>query len=185
MSVTTVLIAPNGDSAIFTTSDSQNITVSISAGKLTLQEANDAAADDLNFIYSPMDIVIVDIPVGSTVDITIDLPSATPDNASAYKLIDGVWVNFDANCQFNTQRTSVTFQITDGGYGDNDNAADGQIIDPIGLATEVNNPSNNDAKGTAPAIKKKCLIFIAMFEYGLMHMQLRQESQHHGKTYLY
>lgn len=147
ISATAVFIAQEGDSSTFTSSGGQIITVTVSAGTLTLHEAVEAVPDNLAFIYSPMDIEINNIPIGSNVDVTIDLPSAAPNDASVYKLIDGAWVNFDSNCQFNAQRTSVTFQITDGGYGDSDNAADGKISDPIGFATTVDNSNSNSSGG--------------------------------------
>jgi len=121
------------DTEIFTFGD-EEIVVAVTAGSLALNEAGVTLPQELDFFYPPMDIEIRGIAVGTTVDITIDLPTAALEEASVYKLINGTWGNIDSRCQFNAQRTQVSFQVTDGGWGDNDNSANGQISDPVGIA---------------------------------------------------
>lgn len=145
MNVTAVFTEIDGDTAVFPSSDGL-ITVTISAGNLDLEEANVTIPENLDFFYPPMNITITNVAVGTTVDIAIDLPTAAPAEGSAYKLINGIWENIDSRCQFNPQRTNVSFQITDSGWGDNDNI-DGQISDPFGIARSVPNPSGTTTNG--------------------------------------
>lgn len=124
------------DTEIFSAGD-EDIVVAITAGSLALNEASVILPEELDFVYPPMDITIIGIAVGTTVDITINLPTAALAEASVYKFINGTWENIDSRCQFNPQRTKVSFQVTDGGWGDNDNSANGQISDPVGIAKAV------------------------------------------------
>lgn len=80
---------------------------------------------------------IINIPVGSTVTITITLPLAMPANTQYWKCINGQWVDITSLLGNNDGDIVLTLTITDGGLGDADGIANGTIVDPGGPATPV------------------------------------------------
>jgi len=77
---------------------------------------------------------ITNITPGSTVTITITLPSAMPPGTQYWKCINGQWVNCISLLGSNDGDNIITLTITDGGLGDADGAANGIIVDPGGPA---------------------------------------------------
>ncbi|MFH1139714.1 MAG: S8 family serine peptidase [Pseudomonadota bacterium] len=70
--------------------------------------------------------------IKAVVQVVIQLPQPAPENAKWYKYSDVTgWSEYPAT--LNDDRTKATFKVTDGGEGDQDNAADGMIMDPSGL----------------------------------------------------
>lgn len=117
--------------------DGQFIDVSTSDGTPTLQASDIALSDDLDYTYQPIEITISDIEINGGVDVTITLPAALQDGISIYSWINGVWTNIDDRCQLSPNRDRITIQITDGGDGDNGQAADGRIVYALGFAEQV------------------------------------------------
>jgi Calx-beta domain len=71
---------------------------------------------------------VLEVGLGSTTVVTLDLPAGSaPDRV--YKKIANSYVDVSAIAQFQGDR--IVLSITDGGLGDEDGAANGQIIDPI------------------------------------------------------
>lgn len=83
---------------------------------------------------------ITNIPAGSTVIITIALPSDMPENTEYWKCINGSWVNVTSLLGDNDGDNVLTLTITDGGLGDADGVVNGTIVDPGGPATPVSVP---------------------------------------------
>jgi hypothetical protein len=85
---------------------------------------------------------ITNVTPGSSVQVTIQLPAGSNPNA-AYKLSNGSYVDDADLATFSGD--SVTLTLTDGGAGDSDGRADGNISDPVVLtraATTPNAPTN-------------------------------------------
>jgi hypothetical protein len=68
---------------------------------------------------------------GESADITIALPEGSRPNL-VYKQINGVFIDVTSIATF--ENNSVTIRVVDGGLGDEDGLANGQIIDPIVIA---------------------------------------------------
>jgi hypothetical protein len=73
---------------------------------------------------------------GDTAEVTVYLSEPAPAGAKWYKYdaING-WIDYSAYAVFSADRTSVTLQFMDGGFGDADGVANAVIIDPSGLGT--------------------------------------------------
>ena len=69
--------------------------------------------------------------------VTVDLHFSKPAPADAYwVMFDPVngWCDYSDHAAFNQERSKVTLQLKDGGFGDCDHAENGVIVDPGGLA---------------------------------------------------
>jgi hypothetical protein len=80
---------------------------------------------------------ITGITPGSTVTITITLPSAMPVGTQYWKCQGGMWVNCTSLLGSNDGDNIITLTIKDGGLGDGDGVANGTIVDPGGPAIAV------------------------------------------------
>jgi LPXTG-motif cell wall-anchored protein len=74
--------------------------------------------------YGAFDFVLSDVPVGSTVTIQVLLPERR--GRQWVKLVGGRWVTVPSVRTGNT----LVVELTDGGPGDLDGAANGEIVDP-------------------------------------------------------
>ncbi len=97
--------------------------------------------------YGLVEIVIkVDSP-GQTVEVTVYLQEAAPEDYSWFKFsVSQGWRAFGANAVFSADRRSVVLTLTDGGQGDEDGLANGVIRDPSGLGSNGGS-SNGSARG--------------------------------------
>jgi hypothetical protein len=77
---------------------------------------------------------ITNITPGSTVTITITLPSSMHINTQYWKCQNGQWVNVTSLLGSNDGDNVLTLTLTDGGLGDADGVANGTIVDPGGPA---------------------------------------------------
>lgn len=75
---------------------------------------------------------VTNIIPGSTVTITITLPTDTPKNTRYWKCINGHWVDVSSLLGDNDGDNVLTLTLTDGGLGDADGTANGTIVDPGG-----------------------------------------------------
>jgi len=88
-----------------------------------------------NLIYGLIDMSIKVNP-GDTVIVTIYLPEPAPEGDIWYKYSTQLgWQDYSNNAVFNNDRTQITLTLTDGGAGDSDGVANGEIVDPSGLGT--------------------------------------------------
>ncbi len=71
---------------------------------------------------------------GATVTITITAPSPFVSPAQYWKVIDGVWTDATSLVGSDDGDNVLTLTVTDGGLGDADGVANGQISDPGGVA---------------------------------------------------
>jgi hypothetical protein len=89
----------------------------------------------------------VDNP-GDTAEVTIYFPDVAGSNASWHKYdsING-WQDYADHATFSPDRRSVTVELQDGGYGDDDGTANGIIIDPSGLGSASSSESESNGGG--------------------------------------
>jgi len=92
---------------------------------------------------------ITNLTPGSTVTVTITLPSAIPADSQYWKCINGQWVNVTSLIGDNDGDNLLTLTLTDGGPADSDGAANGTIIDPGGPAIAVT-PGVQSGASTGP-----------------------------------
>ncbi len=77
---------------------------------------------------------ITGITPGTTVTVTITLPSAIPAGAQYWKCQNGIWIDCTSLLGSNDGDNVLTLTLTDGGLGDADGIANGTIVDPGGPA---------------------------------------------------
>jgi outer membrane protein assembly factor BamB len=80
---------------------------------------------------------ITNLTPGSTVTITITLPSNMPTNTQYWKCVSGTWVDCTSLLGSNDGDNVLTLTLSDGGLGDADGHANGTIVDPGGPAVPV------------------------------------------------
>jgi hypothetical protein len=80
---------------------------------------------------------IGDLRAGSTVIVTITLPSNMPTTTQYWKCINGQWVNATPILGDNDGDNILTLTLTDGGPYDADGVANGIIVDPGGPGVPV------------------------------------------------
>ena len=106
--------------------------------RLTSIDVNNITGADMpaDLPYGLIEMVIkVDSP-GQTVEVTIYLQEAAPEDYSWVKFsVSQGWRDFGANAVFSADRKSVVLTLTDGGQGDEDGLANGVILDPSGLGS--------------------------------------------------
>lgn len=138
------------DVLTFNTSTGKNMGVKVGSGghitslwAISPDTIGDPEGKPDNLIYGLIDMEITVDTEGGTVEVTLYLPEAAPDNYTCYKYLPGSggWIDFSANAMFNAEQNRVILTLTDGGDGDDDGAANGVIIDPTGLGTDPNAPS--------------------------------------------
>ena len=117
-------------------------TITTSDGSITgLTAAASTACGDippgLYFPHGFFSFNITNIPAGSTVTITINLPSNVPTNTEYWKCMNGQWVNATSILGSNNGDSIITLTLTDGGPFDADGQANSTIVDPAGPAIKM------------------------------------------------
>ena len=102
-------------------------------GALTCGPKPDLSFPDGFFSFNITNIV----PHGSTVTVTITLPSAVPVGTQYWKCQNGTWVNVTSLLGDDDGDNILTLTLTDGGLGDADGLANGTIVEPGGPAVVV------------------------------------------------
>jgi len=130
-----------GAASVASATGAGTVTFATSAGSIidltALATTPCGSLADLTFPYGFFSFDITTIPAGSTVTITITLPSTTPANTQYWKCQNGAWVNTTSLLGDNDGDNVLTLTITDGGLGDADGLANGTIVDPGGPAIPV------------------------------------------------
>jgi len=93
---------------------------------------------------------IANITPGSTVTLTITLPSNMPTNTQYWKCINGQWVDVTSILGDNDGDNVLTLTLKDGGPEDADGHADGTITDPGAPTTPVVTPTTPEVMYTRP-----------------------------------
>ncbi len=95
-----------------------------------------------NLTIGLIDLTIKVALPGATASVTVYLSTPAPNGYKWYKYnSSNRWIDYSANAVFNSTRDEVTFTLTDGGSGDDDNDANGVIVDPSGLGTSSGSSS--------------------------------------------
>ncbi|MCJ7515588.1 MAG: SBBP repeat-containing protein, partial [Dehalococcoidia bacterium] len=107
---------------------------------------------DVIFPHGLFSFTISDIPVGSSVTVTLTLPSEVPEGTEYWKY-DAVqgWVEMTSLMGDNDGDNVLTLTLTDGGPGDGDGVADGTIVDPGGPGVPAVTPAIPAPTPTIPA----------------------------------
>ena len=87
---------------------------------------------NVTFPHGLFSFNITGIADGSTVTVTITLPSAVPVGTQYWKCQGGTWVNCTSLLGDDDGDNVLTLTLTDGGLGDSDGLANGTIVDPGG-----------------------------------------------------
>jgi beta-propeller repeat-containing protein/NHL repeat-containing protein len=87
----------------------------------------------VTFPYGFYSWTIIGLSPGQAITMTMNHPSAIATGAQYWKVIGGVWTNVTSLLGSDDGDNTLTLTITDGGLGDADGIADGQITDPGGV----------------------------------------------------
>lgn len=87
---------------------------------------------NFDFPFGIFSFNVTDITPGSTATVVIILPSNASTNTEYWKCLNGQWVDCTSLLGSNDGDSVLTLTITDGGLGDGDGQANGQISDPGG-----------------------------------------------------
>ena len=122
----------NSDMPIGITVDSGGACTSLTTVDPLTLPADPQKPDDL--IYGLINFRIKVAHPGDSAVISIYLSAPAPEDYSWYKYNNSTgWIDFSEHAVFNADRSQVTISITDGGPGDDDQMANGEIVDPSGL----------------------------------------------------
>jgi lysophospholipase L1-like esterase len=100
--------------------DLKNVSA-ISIPNASLPPGYDAVSGDIGY-------EVTGLTPGTTIELTVRLPPGS-DPTNILKLINGSYV--DASSIATINGDTVSLQLTDGGFGDQDGVADGTIVDPL------------------------------------------------------
>jgi len=142
-------LIPPSTATVDTATGTGTATFSTSAGGIAnLTAANSTPCGTLSgfsFPHGFFSFTITDILAGSTVTITITLPSDMPTNTQYWKCINGQWVNATSILGDNDGDNILTLTITDGSQFDADGQVNGTIVDP-GVPAVPQGPAAQPAK---------------------------------------
>jgi len=127
---TTGVATVTGTGAATFLSDSGAVTEAAAVAEATLPTTG---KPDVTFPHGLFSFTISDIPVGSSVTVTLNLPSEVPQGTEYWKY-DAVqgWVEVTSLMGDDDGDNVLTLTLTDGGPGDGDGIANGVIVDPGG-----------------------------------------------------
>jgi hypothetical protein len=133
-----VQTVPRLTESVNTTTGTGTATFSTSNGSITGLTATAATQcgnlSGFAFPHGFFSFNIIHITPGSTVTITIILPTNMPTNTQYWKCQNGTWTDCTPLLGDDDGDNILTLTITDGGLGDADGAANGTIVDPGGPA---------------------------------------------------
>jgi len=113
----------------------------------------------LTFLYGLFSWNITGLIPGETITVNMTFPAPIPPDSQYWTVENNVWANLTSLISHPAPNT-LTLTITDGGFGDADGNANGQIIDPggpaipnmsvkYGLIVEVLGSGTTNATGTS------------------------------------
>ena len=83
---------------------------------------------------------------GASITVTISFASAIPANSKVYKVSATEGYQLFPNATISGNKVILT--LVDGGVGDDDHLANGQIVDPVAIAEPVNTTSSDSSSGS-------------------------------------
>lgn len=102
--------------------------------------------EDLIFPHGLLAYKITGLTPGATVEIPIELPAGVPSSAKIFKAKSGHgYQDITSLCRLDGDTLYV--KLTDGGKGDADESANGEIDDPLGIALQPEAPSSSEENG--------------------------------------
>jgi hypothetical protein len=110
------------------------------------------ALPNSDFPFGIFSFNVTDITPGSTVTIVIILPSNASIDTQYWKCLNGHWVDCTSLLGSNDGDQVLTLSITDGGLGDGDGLANGQISDPGGPITTIATPTHPSVSPSLPRL---------------------------------
>jgi uncharacterized repeat protein (TIGR03803 family) len=134
-----------GTATVGSVTGTGNITVSVSSGALYEIHAVSDGNAALNSTGKPSGLLFPDgmvfyqvtgLTPGATITATITFPTVISAEAKVYKAGSSGFYDFTAHV-LSISGNTVTVSLTDGGAGDDDGAANGVIVDPIGVADPI------------------------------------------------
>lgn len=140
-----------------------------------IAETNSAISDNANnrpantdFPYGFISYSVQGVTSGATVQVEITYPSI-PTNPKMYKVDSN---GFSEYTRFTINGNIITLALTDGGEGDADGVANGEIIDLIGLANPIT--AENISTGSEGGNVHPAILFLLLLS-GLVHRYKKGE----------
>ena len=130
---------------VLTSTGTGNAAISSSSGKIESFSAIDESTlpvagrpTDVSFPDGLFSFTITDISPGETVTVSLEFPSSVSLGSQYWKCHIGAtleWFSMPIGCD--DADNIITFSVTDGGLGDADGVANGEIVDPGGIGIFV------------------------------------------------
>lgn len=143
------------DAGIATPSLPGGNTMTVAAGSGSLADVETRSADEADnqqgrpegqdFPYGLLSYRITGLSSGESVSVTLTYPAALPAGTTIYKYHDATGFAEFGNAVISG--ATVTLTLTDGGDGDADGAANGVIVDPVGVAVPATSASGSGGGG--------------------------------------
>ncbi len=139
-----------------------------------LSSVADAPPAEYSFPHGLFKFTLSQCTVGSTITLSIRYPTALPETTHYWKY--GPTANQAAHWYTLSQAAingdTVTFSLTDGGFGDNDLKADGTISDPNGPGI----PNSAGVVADIPTLSEWVMLILLSILLGVGGWQLRRKS---------
>ncbi|MBW2107666.1 MAG: PQQ-binding-like beta-propeller repeat protein [Deltaproteobacteria bacterium] len=127
----TTFVTTNGDDMGMQVSSGGQCVILAAVDPSTIAETSGRPQD---LPYGLINMHIRTDTVGGAVDVTLYLPDSAPEDYAWYKYHSS-WYDYSTHSIFNSDRSRVTLTLVDGGDGDDDQLANGIIVDPSGLGS--------------------------------------------------
>ena len=115
---------------------SRNITEIVAVKAVSAVDIEEDLDRPTSMPFGLLDFTLRVAQPGDAVSVTVHLSEAVPAGMVWYKYDPaGGWQDYSAHASFNNDRTAVTLELKDGGYGDADGIENGIIVDPSGPGT--------------------------------------------------
>jgi hypothetical protein len=128
-SPSTSIVSATSAGSIASVTDAGHFTSFTPVSESSLSTTGKPAGETFPFGF--LSFNISGLTPGQTIHVTQTYPIPIPANAKYWKVEGGVWT--DATSLISISGNTLTLTITDGGFGDADGLANGQITDPSGL----------------------------------------------------
>ncbi len=112
----------------------------------TLPDTGKPSAANYQFPKGAIEYTVVGLLPGASITVTISFASAIPANSKVYKVSATGGYQLFPNATISGNKVILT--LVDGGVGDDDHLANGQIVDPVAIAEPVNTTSSDSSSGS-------------------------------------
>ncbi|MBN2661077.1 MAG: hypothetical protein JXR54_07405, partial [Tannerellaceae bacterium] len=124
----------------------------------------DANNEPLSLVVNDLIDMKIKVPIpGDEAKVTVYLDKTAPDESTLYHYsrIDSAWSDYSEYAEFNATRNQIKITLVDGGMGDDDEVADGIIVDPFAFVLSSDSstvPPSEDEDEEDSSFNRGCFI---------------------------